>query len=136
MLIAAVYSNIFHWQFVRDRLGHLGNFGMPICIALPHVCAVFGFLSLYEFLVATLTFLALFVMAMLICMVVLQLLQLFNGQTQYERKCGIEIYDNGAEYNIRAVFGERWYIAWLSPWIRSPLPENGVVFKVSEVKTK
>jgi palmitoyltransferase len=136
MLVAAVYSNIFHWQFVVDRLGHLGSFGMPLCIALPHVCAVFGFLSLYEFLVATLTFLALFVMAMLASLVVIQLVQISHGQTRYERKIGTEMYNNGLEQNVRAVFGERWYVAWLLPWIRSPLPENGVAFKVSEVKTK
>jgi len=34
------------------------------------------------------------------------------------------------------VFGERWYIAWMCPWIKSPLPEDGARFRVSELKTK
>ena len=75
-------------------------------------------------------------MAMLSFLVVIQIVQTINGQTQFEQKKGIEMYNNGLEFNIQSVFGERWYIAWLSPWIRSPLPENGVVFKVSDVKTK
>jgi len=65
-----------------------------------------------------------------------QVAQIVRGQTRYERKRGVLMYDNGLMCNIRAVFGERWYVAWICPWIKSPLPEDGARFRVSELKTK
>lgn len=35
-------------------------------------------------------------------------------------------FDMGPMENIRMVFGVRWYIAWLSPIVRSDLPFDGV----------
>lgn len=46
-------------------------------------------------------------------------------------------FDMGPMENIRMVFGERWYIAWLSPIVRSDLPFDGVDWqKVYEKVTK
>ena len=136
MFIAAIYGNFYHFQFMLDRLEHLGKFGIPICITIPHFCAMFGYLSLYQFLVAVLSFIGFFLLGMFLWLIWIQVAQISRGQTRYERKRGDRMYDNGAMWNIRAVFGERWYIAWLCPWIRSPLPEDGASFRVSEVKTK
>lgn len=35
-------------------------------------------------------------------------------------------YDFGRIENIRMVFGERWYLTWLSPFVESRLPHNGI----------
>lgn len=35
-------------------------------------------------------------------------------------------FDLGPMENIRMVFGVRWYVAWLSPIIRSDLPFDGI----------
>ncbi|XP_029163855.1 LOW QUALITY PROTEIN: probable palmitoyltransferase ZDHHC24 [Nylanderia fulva] len=35
-------------------------------------------------------------------------------------------YDMGWKDNVREVFGERWYLAWLLPYIKSQLPHDGV----------
>jgi palmitoyltransferase len=136
MFLAAVYSNIYHFSFVLDRLGHLGRVGMPICITVPHVCAIFGFLSLYEFLIAMLTFVAGMLMVVLAWLAVIQAVLVVHGQTRHERKKRDVIYDNGVMQNVRSVFGERWYVAWIWPWISSPLPENGVIFKITNGKSK
>lgn len=37
-----------------------------------------------------------------------------------------DMYDNGWKNNLRAVFGTRWYLAWILPFIKSPLPGNGI----------
>jgi len=66
----------------------------------------------------------------------MQVAQVVGGQTKYERKRQETVYDNGVLENVKAVFGERWYVAWLCPWISSPLPDNGASFRVSELKTK
>jgi len=136
MFIAAVYSNLYHLSFLHDRLEHLGRFGIPLCITIPHFCAMFGYLSFYQFLVCVLSFMGFFLVAMFSWLIFIQVTQIGNGQTRYERKRGDFMYSNSAVENIRAVLGERWYIAWLCPWISSPLPANGAVFRVSELKTK
>ena len=136
MLIAAVYGNFYHYSFMTDRLEHLGRFGIPVCIAIPHFCAMFGYLSLYQFLVSVLSFIGFFLLVMLSVLVLIEVRQIWCGQTRHERQRKDFMYDNGVVENVRAVFGERWYVAWLCPWIGSPLPENGVFFRVSEVKTK
>lgn len=35
-------------------------------------------------------------------------------------------YDIGWKDNVREVFGERWYLAWLLPYVKSQLPHDGV----------
>ncbi|XP_070149870.1 probable palmitoyltransferase ZDHHC24 [Polyergus mexicanus] len=35
-------------------------------------------------------------------------------------------YDMGWKDNVREVFGEQWYLAWLLPYIKSQLPHDGV----------
>lgn len=136
MLVAAVYGNFYHFCFMVHQLEHLGHFGIPVCIAIPHFCAVFGYLSFYQFLVAVLSFIGFFLLAMLFWLLWIQVVQITRGQTSYERKHGEHTYDNSVLENIRAVFGTRWYVAWICPWISSPLTENGAVFRISELKTK
>jgi len=136
MFMAAIYSNFYHFSFMTDRLHHLGQYGIPFCVILPHFCALFGYLSFYQFLVAVLSFIGFFLLVIFLWLISIQVVQIATGQTRYERKRGDHMYNNGPMENIRAVFGERWYIAWLCPWISSSLPENGASFRVSEVKTK
>ncbi|XP_016952979.1 probable palmitoyltransferase ZDHHC24 isoform X2 [Drosophila biarmipes] len=40
-------------------------------------------------------------------------------------------YDRGVYQNLRSVFGDRMYIAWLSPLIRSDLPDDGYHWSAS-----
>ena len=136
MFVAALYGNYYHCSFALERLEHLGWFGIPVCITIPHFCAMFGYLSLYQFLVCVLSFIGIFLLVMFASLLAIQIVQISGGQTRHERKIRDFTYDNGAVENVRAVFGDRWYIAWLCPWISSPLPENGVTFRVSEGKTK
>jgi len=97
---------------------------------------MFGYLTFYQFLVAVLSFIGFFLLGMFSWLMFIQIVQIGTGQTQYERKCGNYMYNNGILDNIQAVFGERWYIAWICPCFSSPLPENGAAFRVSEVKSK
>ena len=52
----------------------------------------------------------------------LQLSAMRLGQTQFERKRGITLYDRGWRQNVRHVLGERWLSALLWPLVDSPLP--------------
>ncbi|XP_049870311.1 probable palmitoyltransferase ZDHHC24 [Pectinophora gossypiella] len=42
------------------------------------------------------------------------------------------LYDKGWKLNIIEVFGERWYLTWILPFIRSPLPGNGIEWNVED----
>lgn len=45
-------------------------------------------------------------------------------------------YDFGRIENIRIVFGERWYLTWLSPFVQSPLPHNGIEWQSAAADAK
>lgn len=47
-------------------------------------------------------------------------------------------YDFGLMRNLETVFGEKWYITWISPFIESKLPYNGIDWQshVNQYKTK
>ena len=53
---------------------------------------------------------------------------LYYNLTTYERRHDVHMYDLGWKENLKQVFGARWYIAWLFPWIDSPLPGDGIDF--------
>ncbi|XP_018409470.1 PREDICTED: probable palmitoyltransferase ZDHHC24 [Nanorana parkeri] len=38
-------------------------------------------------------------------------------------------YDHGWKRNAKNYLGERWYLVWLSPWIQSRLPGDGIHFE-------
>lgn len=46
-----------------------------------------------------------------------------NGSVTHEKT---KLYKLGRMENIRLVFGERWYLTWLSPFVESALPHDGV----------
>lgn len=44
-------------------------------------------------------------------------------------------YDNGWKKNFKNFLGERWYLVWLSPWIQSRLPGDGINFELGHLST-
>ncbi|XP_038063867.1 probable palmitoyltransferase ZDHHC24 [Patiria miniata] len=52
-----------------------------------------------------------------------------RGQTTHEkRRSRDRSYDLGWRQNMREVLGTRWYLVWIFPLIRSPLPGDGIHF--------
>ncbi|XP_026757245.1 probable palmitoyltransferase ZDHHC24 [Galleria mellonella] len=41
-------------------------------------------------------------------------------------------YDRGWKANLIEVFGSRWYLTWISPFVHSPLPGNGIEWVVED----
>lgn len=53
---------------------------------------------------------------------------ILQGTVAHEmRKC-INIYNFGPLKNVEMVFGKRWHLSWISPFINSPLPCDGIKF--------
>lgn len=52
---------------------------------------------------------------------------MFHSLVTHERQKNIKSkYDRGYLENIKLVLGEKWYFVWLSPWIVSNLPCDGI----------
>ncbi len=56
---------------------------------------------------------------------------MLRGQTTREWYSTRQPYNLGALANIRECLGKYWYISWLCPLIPSPLPGDGINFKVT-----
>ena len=63
----------------------------------------------------------------------IQLTQVWAGQTKYDRKKGITDYDVGLKGNFVEILGHRWYLTWISTFVKSELPGDGITF-TKEVK--
>lgn len=57
-----------------------------------------------------------------------------KGKTVPEtRHCTSDfLYDKGWKYNLIEVFGIRWYLTWILPFMHSPLPGNGIEWIVQD----
>lgn len=51
---------------------------------------------------------------------------LLRGSVSYEMNRNILDYNMGVKQNVAMVFGNRWFISWLSPFIPSELPHDGI----------
>ena len=126
--IAALYGNAFHLEFLLDRLWGISP-STVLCILFPHVAALFGFLSLYQFFIASMSCIAFTCLSMFSWMFVRQFAQLRYGQTEYERKKGYIDYDRGWKGNFEAILGRNWKYILINPWLSSTLPGDGIHFE-------
>lgn len=54
-----------------------------------------------------------------------------RGQTTREWYSSRRPYNLGVLDNLRHMLGLHWYISWFSPLIKSPLPGDGMNFRVT-----
>lgn len=135
MNIAAIYCNIFNLSFVSYVAEGLGLWKI-LSILFPHVGLFFGYTDGYTFAIFALTTIGLVWTWMFLWLLKIQIAQIKSCQTQYEKKMQIVKYDIGWKNYIVEVFGDRWYLVWLCPWIQSPLPGDGISFPLMEFKDK
>lgn len=55
---------------------------------------------------------------------------MLQGKVSYEKNHNIIMYDMGRKNNIMDVLGCRWYLVWISPFISSELPNDGINWPV------
>lgn len=108
----------------------LGGFNLKSVSTMfvPLAAWLFGFAETYTFYVALVSALCVIGGLLLTTFSAYHVMNLYSGQTTYEKSHKIKDYDLGFLGNMREIFGERWYIAWISPWISSPLPGDGITF--------
>lgn len=57
---------------------------------------------------------------------------ILRGMITYEKNHNITLYDMGRKRNIEEVLGNRWYLTWISPFIVSDLPGDGINWPVQD----
>lgn len=126
--IGAVYANVYHFEYVHSIAG---GFKMAtfFTMFMPFIMHIFGYASGYQFYVLFLAGVSVFSLLLFTGLLYLQVRLISKGQVTYEQKRGKQEYDLGLVENIKDVLGTRWYIAWMSPFIPSPLPGDGVIFR-------
>lgn len=129
--IGAVYANVYHFQYVDSVAGGF-KIASFFTMFMPFVMLIFGYASGYQFYVLFLAGISIFSLCLFTGLLIFQVRLISKGQVTYERKRGKLEYNLGLIENIKDVLGTRWYIAWISPIIPSPLPGDGVVFRRRE----
>ncbi|KAL1518198.1 hypothetical protein ABEB36_001859 [Hypothenemus hampei] len=123
IFIATLYSSMFNIQFILDRFETVTWLSI-VKLVFP-LAILFLEWSLAQFYVA------LIIIVTLGCLFTGTLLWyhgllIAKGLVTHERKEKLSVYDRGYIENIKVVLGTRWYLVWISPFIRSELPCDGV----------
>ncbi|KAF0302566.1 putative palmitoyltransferase ZDHHC24 [Amphibalanus amphitrite] len=121
VFVGSLYGIIYEWDMVLEAAGGY-SLWLPLQLSAPHLLWPFGLLDGWGLLVCVHNMLGLSVLVNAGLLVYLQLSALRRGQTQFERKRGITLYDRGLRQNLRNVLGERWLVALFWPFADSPLP--------------
>lgn len=117
---ANLFNNYFVWVVNAQRFWHLSTI---FKIMFPFVVIVVD--PSWEQL--HLTFYLICMLGMLFTgfLFVYHCQNLQTGSLVHEHK-NKALYDLGWTENIRMIFGARWYLVWLNPFVRSELPHDGV----------
>lgn len=123
--VGATYCCYLNMDYTFEVLGGLGIktvFGM----FMPLLAWAFGVIPGYSLMVALISSLCLVGSLMLAVFFFYHFTNICNGQTMHERSHNIHIYDLGWRENVIEVFGVNWKYAWISPFLDSPLPSEGI----------
>ncbi|KAL4219161.1 zinc finger protein [Mactra antiquata] len=129
MVGAALFCNIFNLTFVVSVKGHLTLYTFLSYIG-PHVGWLLGYYDFYVFAITLQTTIGTVLLGLFSWLLYIQICQIITGQTKYEVKRRVKKYNLGVIHNLKEILGKRWYLVLLFPWIPSPLPGNGIYFKI------
>ena len=129
--LAAVYANIMNIDFVYHTFGGY-SLKTIFSLVLPLFAWCLGVVQTMSLGAAFMITLCLVGITMTSALLAYHLNNVIKGQTVYENTFKIRDYDLGCKENIKSVFGDRWYMAWIFPMIPSPLPGNGMDFKTKK----
>lgn len=131
LFIAMIVSLCFNIQFLVSFV-HWNHGLILVKLIFPLASFVLGFdeESIYIFMVVVNVLITLFSGFLTFY----HLDNILNGKTTPERKMLFvkSKYSQGLVPNLVEVFGFRWYLTWISPFVQSPLPGNGVEWLENE----
>lgn len=127
LFFATVYAFIYNNYFIWSKIDF--EFPMSILkIVFPVAIFIFGFddsINQFYLMLYIVTVMGMLFTAVL-CVYHFNLV--FTGCTANEKNKKIFTYSLGWKRNFEEVFGDRWYLVWLMPYISSKLPQDGVTW--------
>ncbi|XP_034941961.1 probable palmitoyltransferase ZDHHC24 [Chelonus insularis] len=130
LFLATAYAFYYNNKFIWSRI----SFEFPLSIIkiiFPLAIFVFGFDDSWDQFYLMLYIVSVVGMCFTGALLVYHLLLVFSGHVAHEKDKKINKYDMGWKQNIKEALGEKWYIVWLFPYIKSDLLHNGLNWNVS-----
>ncbi|KAK3087415.1 hypothetical protein FSP39_005596 [Pinctada imbricata] len=122
-------------HYVWSILGEVSMWSVASYL-FPLFMFAFGALDIYTTCMSFLSFMSWMFYIFTTGMLVWHSKHVLYNMTTYERRHDIYKYDLGSPENVRRVFGRNWKIAWISPFISSPLYEDGFKFDLEVPKSR
>jgi len=122
--ILAAYCNWFNIWFVLHHLG--ASPWTVLSLLFPHFPVFVREYSLVCVFVNFMTSIGAMLLAMFSALLVIQLLQLANGQTRYERSKKMVAYSSGLHHNVTEFLGVQWYSVLCTPLLSSRQVGDGL----------
>jgi palmitoyltransferase len=125
--LGAFYGTCMNVDFVFHLFGEL-SLKTVFCFIMPILAWMFRVVETVTMTMAFMISLCLITFLLTTALLGCHLINIYNGQLTYERARKITQYNVGLMQNIKSVFGEKWTICWLCPWISSPPLGDGLTF--------
>lgn len=127
MSVGSLYATVLNMFFIWNALGGFSVFAVFAHI-VPFVFWVTGYLNLEAMFYALMSVLSITGFLFVSNLLILHGRQMLNNQTSYEKHHDVRDYNLGWRQNLVESLGTRWNLVWLSPFMRSPLPSDGLQF--------
>ncbi|VDK51839.1 unnamed protein product [Cylicostephanus goldi] len=128
------FNQSYTWDFAWSRMDGGFSLSRSWQLFLPHIALMARLISVHQFfciIFCASTFTVLLFVAYLLSA---QVFCLWNGQTRMEYLLEIHAYQLGLLDNLRQYLGTRWPLIFITPFIPSPLPSDGMSFVTREIK--
>ncbi|VDK51491.1 unnamed protein product [Anisakis simplex] len=127
------FNQRWNWSFMWSALG--GFTVMQLWqLVVPHIALLARVITFSQFLCVMVFVFALTVSLFLTYLIGAQLFCLYRGQTRVEYLMDVHAYQLGFMENVRQALGRHWPLIFLTAFISSPLPSDGLSFMTRETK--
>ena len=130
--MAAAYCNFLHVDYVLEMLHEGFTWQALVTMMMPMVAWATGISHGYKFNVSFISSSSILCFLLVGALFIYHLMNVVAGQTSNEKAKKCHDYDFGWQNNMAATYGRNWTYAWISPFIPSPLPTDGINQKKRE----
>lgn len=129
LTIGTIYATYLNLFFIHNFVSF--NWGLLLKVMLPLAFLVFGLdtTTNHVYLIMLLVVMVGSMVSLLLLVYHFGLIQ--DGVLTFERNRKLKGYNAGLKANIEQVFGIRWYLVWLAPFVESPLPSSGANWEMN-----
>lgn len=124
----------YTWDYAWSRIDGGFSLSRSWQIFLPHIALMARIISLSQFFIIVFCASSFTVLLFVAYLVSAQLFCIFNGQTRMEYLLEVHAYQLGFLDNLRQCLGSRWPLIFISPFIQSHLPSDGMSFVTRYIK--